>query len=63
MSAEPLYPSRVEEGAGVVGQYRLVEFLVEVGQVDTAADCALELARIFREEFSDQPIQAPEWSK
>ena len=62
-SAMSLYPSRIEEGAGVVGQFRLVEFLVEVGQMDAARDCALELARIFEEEFSDQPIRSPEWSK
>ena len=61
-SAVPVYRSPIEEGAGVIGQHRLVEFLVEVDQMDAARDCALELARVLREEFSDQPIRAPQWS-
>ena len=37
-------------------------FLIEVGEMDLAQTYALEMARVFKEELSEQPIKAPEWS-
>lgn len=46
-----------------VGISRLIFFLLEVGEADLARECALELAREFREELKEQPIETPEWAK
>lgn len=47
----------------VIGLSRLVFFLVEVGEIDEAWRCAREMARIFREEVSPQPLTTPAWAQ
>mgnify|MGYP002525483506 CR=1 FL=1 len=49
--------------AVVIGQSRLVTFLVEVGELDEAWLCAKAMARIFEEELSAQPIVTPAWAE
>ena len=52
------------EGNGiVVGFYRLVYFLLEVGQYELAKQCAMEMVDIFRDEVSSQPLVLPDWAK
>ena len=46
-----------------IGLARLVYFLIEVGELDLARDYALEMARVFKAELKEQPIETPEWSK
>lgn len=46
-----------------IGQSRLVLLLMEVGELDLARSLALEMARIFRAELEQQPIETPEWAK
>ena len=62
-TSKPKYATRIEQSDIVIGLSRLVYFLVEVGELDIAQACALEMARVFKEELTEQPIDAPEWSK
>ena len=62
-TAKPVFASRIERNGIVVGLSRLVYFLVEVGELDIARAYALEMARVFKEELTEQPIEVPEWSK
>ena len=56
------YP-RIHKGSVVVGLFRLVYYLFEVGQRDLARAYALRMASIFRDEVAEQPIPVPEWAK
>ena len=62
-TAIPAFSTQTEGNGIVIGLSRLVYFLAEVGQSDLARACALEMARVFKEETAEQPIEAPEWSK
>ncbi len=62
-TAKPGFPVGATRNGIDIGRFRLVHFLVEVGQLDLARALALEMARIFREEVREQPIEMPEWSK
>ena len=62
-TTKPVFSTRIEGNGIVIGLSRLVYFLVEVGELDLAQTYALEMARIFKEELTDQPIKTPEWSR
>ena len=62
-TSKPRYAVGAASNGIYIGLSRLVEFLIEVGELDLARDYALEMARIFKEELNEQPIVAPEWSK
>ena len=62
-TAKPVFATRIEKNGIVIGLSRLVYFLVEIGELDAARAYALEMARVFKEELTEQPIEAPEWSK
>lgn len=62
-TAKPKFSTRTGRDSIVIGLARLVYFLVEVGEMDEARAYALEMARVFKEELTDQPIGAPEWSR
>ncbi len=62
-SAKPKYAIGAARNGIDIGLSRLVFFLIEVGELDSARDYALEMARIFKEELKEQPIETPEWSK
>lgn len=59
----PIFATEIERNGIVIGSSRLVYFLVEVGEMEIARTCALAMARIFKEELAEQPIEAPEWSR
>ena len=61
-SVTPRYARRAQRNGITVGKSRLVYFLNEIGQVNLAKACALEMARIFKDELAEQPIKSPEWS-
>ena len=46
-----------------VGMSRLVLFLLEIGETELARKYALEMARVFKDELTEQPIETPEWAK
>ena len=54
--------TRSERNGIAIGLSRLVYFLLQVEQRELARTYALELARIFRDELAEQPIDAPTWS-
>ena len=62
-TAKPRFPVGAARNGIDIGRFRLVLFLVEVGQLDLAKALALEMAGIFKEEVNEQPIEMPEWSK
>ncbi len=62
-TAKPVYATKSERNGIVIGLSLLVYFLVEVGELDVARAYALEMARVFKEELTEQPIEAPEWSR
>ena len=62
-TSTPIFATEIERNGIVIGSSRLVYFLVEVGEIETARACALEMARVFKEELTEQPIESPEWSK
>ena len=62
-TARPRYPSRVSDNGIAMGPSRLVRYLLEVGQSQLASLCGRQLATIFRQELSEQPIRPPEWSR
>ena len=62
-TAKPQYAVGAARNGIYIGLSRLVFFLIEVGELDLARDYTLEMARIFREELKEQPIETPEWSK
>ena len=61
-TVKPVFPDGAARNGIYIGQSRLVHFLIEVDEMDLARDFALEMARIFREELKEQPIETPEWS-
>ena len=62
-TAKPKFTTRTEHDWIVLGLSQLVYFLIEVGELDVAQTYALEMARVFKEELTEQPIEAPEWSR
>ena len=62
-TAKPIFTTRTGHDRIVVGLSRLVYFLVEIDQLDVARTYALEMARVFNEELTEQPIGASEWSR
>ena len=56
----PIFATEIERNGIVIGSSRLVYFLVEM---EVARTCALAMARIFKKELAEQPIEAPEWSR
>lgn len=57
---EPI--EELEENGITVGFSRLVYFLVEVGEVQAARECVMEMVDVFRSEVSQQPLVIPEWT-
>ena len=55
--------TEIERNGIVIGLSRLVYFLVKVDEMEIARVFTLEMARIFKEELTGQPIKAPEWSR
>lgn len=53
----------IEDNGVAVGMYRLVYFLVEVGQVELAKACAKEMVDVYRDEVSQQPLVTPSWAQ
>ena len=62
-TSTPIFATEIERNGIVIGLSRLVYFLVEVGEMEVARTCALDMARVFKEELTEQPIESPEWSK
>ena len=62
-TSKSIFSTEIERNGIVIGLSRLVYFLVEVGELDLAQVYALEMARIFKEELAEQPIEKPEWSR
>ena len=62
-TAKPIFETRTTSDWIVIGLYSFVHFLVEVDELDIARTYALEMARVFKEELTEQPIEAPEWSR
>lgn len=62
-TAKPVLSTSTERSSIVIGLSRLVYFLVEVGELDLARTYALEMARGFKEELTEQPIKTPKWSR
>lgn len=62
-TANPRYSVGAASNGIHIGLSRLVYFLTEVGELDLARDYAVEMARIFKAELNEQPIETPEWSK
>lgn len=62
-SSKPLFAFGAARNGIYIGHYRLVALLLEVGELEFAKNYALEMARIFKEELREQPIETPEWSK
>lgn len=58
---EPL--GAYEDNGISVGLYRLVYFLVEVGENQLAKRCAMEMVQVFRHEVSEQPLVDPDWAQ
>ena len=62
-TAKPRYAVHAARNGIIIGQSRLVLFLIEAGELKLARNCALEMARIFTAELKEQPIETPEWAK
>ena len=62
-TSKSIFATEIERNGIVIGLSRLVYFLVEVGELDLARTYSLEMARVFKEELTDQPIETPEWSR
>lgn len=62
-TSKPVFVTSIDRNGISVGYSRLVYFLSEVGRHEAARTCALEMARVFKAEVADQPINRPEWSK
>ena len=62
-TAKPKFAAGSKSGWITIGLSELVYFLVEVDEMDLARAYALEMARVFKEELTEQPIEAPEWSR
>ena len=62
-TAKPVFSTSTERNGIVIGLSRLVYFLVEVDELDLAQAYALEMARVFKEKLTEQPIKTPEWSR
>ena len=62
-TAKPKFATGPDSGEITIGLSRLVYFLVEVGELDLARAYVLEMVRVFKEEVTEQPIEAPEWSR
>ena len=62
-TAKHKFATRTERDWIVIGLSRLVYFLIEVDELEVARTYALEMARVFKEELTEQPIEAPEWSR
>ena len=62
-TAKPKFAIGLESSWIAIGLSRLVNFLVEVDKMDLARAYALEMARVFKEELTEQPIKVPEWSR
>ncbi len=62
-TSKSIFATEIERNGIVIGLSRLVYFLVEVGELDLARTYALEMARVFKEELTEQPIETPEWSR
>ena len=62
-TSKSIFATEIERNGIVIGLSRLVYFLVEVGALDLAQVYTLEMARIFKEELAEQPIEKPEWSR
>ena len=62
-TAKPKFATRIEGNGILLGLSHLVYFLVEVGELELARAYVLEMARVFKEELTEQPIETPEWSK
>lgn len=60
-TAIPLRASKEVDDVSI-GLYRLVLFLMEIGEHDLARACAIRMSKTFQEELTDQPITSPEWS-
>ena len=62
-TAKPVFATGAGRNGLVIGLSRLVYLLVEVGEMNLAQTYALEMARVFKEELTEQPIKTPEWSR
>ena len=62
-TAKPVFAIGAERNDITIGLARLVYLLVEVGEMALAQTYALEMARVFKEELTEQPIKTPEWSR
>ena len=62
-TAKPVFVTGTERNGIAIGLARLVHLLVGVGEMDLAQTYALEMARIFKGELTEQPIKTPEWSR
>ena len=62
-TAKPVFPVDAARNGIYIGRSRLVFFLMEVGELELARNYALEMARIFKAELKEQPIDTPEWAK
>ncbi len=62
-TAKPKFATGSKSGWITIGLSELVYFLTEVNEKDLAKSYALEMARVFKEELTEQPIEVPEWSR
>lgn len=62
-TARPDFRGDAGRNGLVLGLSRLVFFLLEVGENELATRYTLEMARVFREELSEQPIRRPDWAQ
>ena len=62
-TARPDFRGDAGRNGLVLGLSRLVFFLLEVGENELARRYTLEMARVFKEELSEQPIRTPDWAQ
>ena len=62
-TARPVFATGAERNDLVIGLSRLVYLLVQVGELEMAQSYALQMARAFKEELTEQPIETPGWSR
>ena len=62
-TAKPNFATMTNRESIDIGLSHLVYFLVEVGELDLARTYAMEMVRVFKEELTEQPIEAPGWSR
>ena len=62
-TATSIFATHSERNGIVIGLSRLVYFLVGIGELSLAREYTLEMARIFKEELMEQPIETPMWSR